>query len=39
VAAAEAVGVSFDLATRKAVDMEEEVRRALENLVVPGLAI
>jgi acyl-CoA thioester hydrolase len=39
VAAAEAVGVSFDLATRKAVDMEEEVRRALENLVVPGLSI
>jgi acyl-CoA thioester hydrolase len=39
VAAAEAVGVSFDLTTRKAVDMEEEVRRALENLVVAGLSI
>jgi acyl-CoA thioester hydrolase len=39
VAAAEAVGVSFDLATRKAVDIDEEVRRALENLVVPGLSI
>jgi acyl-CoA thioester hydrolase len=39
VAAAEAVGVSFDLAARKAVDMEEEVRRALEELVIPGLAV
>jgi acyl-CoA thioester hydrolase len=39
VAAAEVVGVSFDLTTRKAVGMEEEVRRALEELVVPGLSI
>jgi acyl-CoA thioester hydrolase len=39
VAAAEAVGVSFDLATRKAIGMEEEVRRALENLVVPNLSV
>jgi acyl-CoA thioester hydrolase len=39
VAAAEAVGVSFDLTTRKAMDMEEEVRRALEELVVPGLSV
>jgi acyl-CoA thioester hydrolase len=39
VAAAEAVGVSFDLTTRKAIGMEEEVRRALEDLVVPGLSV
>jgi acyl-CoA thioester hydrolase len=39
VAAAESVGVSFDLTTRKAVGMEEEVRRALEELVVPGLSV
>ncbi len=39
VAAAEAVGVSFDLTARKAVAMEEEMRRALEGLVVPGLAV
>jgi acyl-CoA thioester hydrolase len=38
-AAAEAVGVSFDLTTRKAVGMEEAVRRALEELVVPGLSV
>jgi acyl-CoA thioester hydrolase len=38
-AAAEAVGVSFDLTTRKAVSMEEEVRRALGDLVVPGLSV
>ena len=38
-AAAEAVGVSFDLATRKAVGMDVEVRRALDDLVVPGLSI
>jgi acyl-CoA thioester hydrolase len=39
VAAAEAVGVSFDLTTRKAIGMEEGVRRALEELVVPGLSV
>jgi acyl-CoA thioester hydrolase len=39
VAAAEAVGVSFDLATRKAIGMEEEIRHALEELVVPGLSV
>lgn len=39
VAAAEAVGVSFDLATRKAVGMGEEVRRAMEELVVPNLSV
>jgi acyl-CoA thioester hydrolase len=39
VAAAEAVGVSFDLVTRKAIGMEGEVRRALEDLVVPGLSV
>ncbi len=38
-AAAEAVAVSFDLTTRKAVGMGEEARRALERLVVPGLAV
>lgn len=38
-AAAEAVSVSFDLAARKAVGMEEAVRRALEELVVPGLSV
>jgi acyl-CoA thioesterase FadM len=38
-AAAEAVGVSFDLRTRKAVGMEEAVWRALEDLVVPGLSV
>lgn len=39
VAAAEAVGVSFDLLTRKAIGMEEEIRHALEGLVVPGLSV
>ncbi len=39
VAAAEAVGVSFDLAMRKAIGMGEEVRRAMEELVVPGLSV
>ncbi|SDE55866.1 acyl-CoA thioester hydrolase [Belnapia rosea] len=39
VAAAEAIGVSFDLTTRKAIGMDEEVRRALEELVVPGLSV
>ena len=34
-ALAEAAGVSFDLATRKAVAMDDEVRSALEKLVVP----
>ena len=38
VAAAEAVAVSFDLTTRKAVGMGE-ARRALEGLIVPGLAV
>jgi len=38
-AAAEAVGVSFDLTARKAVGMEEAVRRALQELVVPGLSV
>jgi hypothetical protein len=35
VALVEAVGVSFDLVTRKAVAMDDEVRSALEKLVVP----
>ena len=35
VASAEAAGVSFDLATRTAVAMDDEVRSALEKLVVP----
>ena len=39
VAAAEAVAVSFDLTTRKAVGMGEEAQRALEGLIVPGLAV
>lgn len=39
VAAAEAVGVAFDLATRKAVAMDDESRIALEGLVIPGLSI
>ncbi len=39
VAAAEVVGVSFDLSTRKAVAMDEGTRRALEGLVVPSLGI
>ena len=39
VAAAEAVAVSFDLGTRKAVGMDEAVRRALEDLVVSGLSV
>ena len=39
VASAEAVGVSFDLATRKAVAISDEVRSALERLVVPDLHI
>jgi hypothetical protein len=39
VAAAEAVGVSFDLATRRAVAMDVEVRLALERLVVPDFHI
>jgi acyl-CoA thioester hydrolase len=39
VAAAEVVGVSFDLSTRKAVAMDEGTRRVLEGLVVPGLRV
>jgi acyl-CoA thioester hydrolase len=39
VAAAEVVGVSFDLATRKAVAMDEATRRALEGLILPGLGV
>ena len=39
VASAEAIGVSFDLVTRKAIGMEEDVRRALGDLVVPGLSV
>lgn len=39
VAAAEAVGISFDLTARKAVSMPDEVRRALEEIVVPGLSV
>ena len=35
VALAEAAGVSFDLATRKAVGMDDGARSALERLVVP----
>ncbi|MBL6082737.1 acyl-ACP thioesterase [Belnapia sp. T18] len=38
VAVAEAVGIAFDLTTRKAVSMEDEVRRALEEFVVPSLS-
>jgi acyl-CoA thioester hydrolase len=39
VAAAEAVGVAFDLETRKAVAMDDGTRIALEGLVIPGLSI
>ena len=39
VASAEAVGVSFDLATPKAVAMDDGARSALERLVVPDLHI
>ena len=39
VASAEAVGVSFDLAARKAVAMDDRARSALERLVVPDLHI
>ena len=39
VASAEAVGVAFDLATRRAVAMDDGVRSALERLVVPDLHI
>ena len=38
-AAAEAVGVSFDLTRRKAVGMEEAVRHALEQLIVPDFSV
>lgn len=39
VAAAEAVGVSFDLATRKAVAVDEGLRLGLKRLILPGLGI
>ena len=39
VALAEAAGVWFDLATRKAVAMDDGVRSALEKLVVPDLHV
>ena len=39
VAAAEAVGVSFDLKARKAVAIPPERRRLLEGLLVPGLGL
>lgn len=39
VAAAEAVGVSFDLKARKAVAIPPERRRMLEGLLVPGLGL
>jgi acyl-CoA thioesterase FadM len=39
VAAAEAVGVSFDLKARKAVAIPPERRRMLEALLVPGLGL
>jgi acyl-CoA thioester hydrolase len=39
VAAAEAVGVSFDLKARKAVVIPPERRRMLEGLLVPGLGL
>jgi acyl-CoA thioester hydrolase len=39
VAAAEAIGVAFDLATRKAVAIAPERRAALQGLLVPGLGL
>jgi acyl-CoA thioester hydrolase len=39
VAAAEAVGISFDLKARKAVAIPPERRRMLEGLLVPGLGL
>lgn len=39
VAAAEAVGVAFDLATRKAIAIPPAQRAALEGLLVPGLGL
>jgi acyl-CoA thioester hydrolase len=39
VAAAEAVGVSFDLAARRAVPIPEARRAALQALLVPGLGL
>ncbi|MBM3588494.1 MAG: acyl-ACP thioesterase [Alphaproteobacteria bacterium] len=39
VAAAEAVGVSFDLMARKAVAIPPDRRRLLEGLLVPGLGL
>jgi acyl-CoA thioester hydrolase len=39
VAAAEAIGVAFDLATRKAVPIAPERRAALQALLVPGLGL
>jgi acyl-CoA thioester hydrolase len=39
VAAAEAIGVAFDLATRKAVAIAPERRAALQALLVPGLGL
>jgi acyl-CoA thioesterase FadM len=39
VAAAEAVGIAFDLKARKAVAIPAERRAALEALLVPGLGL
>ncbi|MCA3278856.1 MAG: acyl-ACP thioesterase [Roseomonas sp.] len=39
VAAAEAVGISFDLKARKAVAIPPDRRRILEALLIPGLAL
>ena len=39
IASAAVVGVAFDLATRKAVTLDEETLRRLQAQVVPGLAI
>lgn len=39
VATAEAVAVSFDLVARKAIDIQPEVRQAMEPFLVPGLSV
>lgn len=39
VATAEAVAVSFDLVARKAIDIQPEVRQAMEPFLVPGLTV
>jgi acyl-CoA thioesterase FadM len=39
VAAAEAIGIGFDLKARKAVVIDGDRRRVLEALLVPGLSL